>query len=176
MARTSHSRQPTYRKHKPSGQAVVTLYGKDHYLGHYGTKASKERYDCLIAEYLRNGRTMPRDQGLTVNEIILAYLHHAQEYYVNAAGATEVDNIKSACKVLRQVCGTALATQFGPVKLVAVRDGMLARGWCRTNVNHMVDRIKRMFKWGNVTRVDPWQHLRSPAIRDWPEEGHGRCS
>jgi hypothetical protein len=26
---------PTYRKHKRSGQAVVTLSGKDHYLGPY---------------------------------------------------------------------------------------------------------------------------------------------
>ena len=32
---------PGYRKHKASGQAVVTLNGRDHYLGPHGTKASK---------------------------------------------------------------------------------------------------------------------------------------
>jgi hypothetical protein len=41
---------PKYRKHKASGQAVVTLNGVEHYLGPHGTKASKTRYDRLIAE------------------------------------------------------------------------------------------------------------------------------
>jgi hypothetical protein len=47
---------PKYRKHRASGQAVVTLGGKDHYLGPYGTMASKIEYDCLIREFLANGR------------------------------------------------------------------------------------------------------------------------
>jgi hypothetical protein len=37
---------PRYRKHKPSGQAVVTLSGQDFYLGPHGTKASHAAYDC----------------------------------------------------------------------------------------------------------------------------------
>jgi hypothetical protein len=32
---------PKYRKHLASGQAVVNIAGTDHYLGPYGTKASK---------------------------------------------------------------------------------------------------------------------------------------
>jgi hypothetical protein len=39
---TSRFRVPSYRRHKPSKQAVVTLYGKDFYLGRYGTKESRE--------------------------------------------------------------------------------------------------------------------------------------
>ncbi len=38
MPRLSESSLPTYRKHRHSGQAVVTLSGEDHYLGPYGTK------------------------------------------------------------------------------------------------------------------------------------------
>ncbi len=45
-------RLPRYRRHKPSGQAVVTLSGQDYYLGPYGTKASKTEYDRLTAEWL----------------------------------------------------------------------------------------------------------------------------
>ena len=30
---------PKYRRHKASGNAVVTLDGQDHYLGRYGSKA-----------------------------------------------------------------------------------------------------------------------------------------
>jgi hypothetical protein len=38
---------PTYRRHKPTGQAVVTLCGKDHYLGKWNTAASKAEYNRL---------------------------------------------------------------------------------------------------------------------------------
>jgi hypothetical protein len=40
MPRLSNS-LPKYRKHRTSGQAVVTLHGRDLYLGPYNTKASK---------------------------------------------------------------------------------------------------------------------------------------
>jgi hypothetical protein len=48
MLSASPTRTPSYRKHKGSGQAVVTLNGKDHYLGRYGTRHSKDAYDRLI--------------------------------------------------------------------------------------------------------------------------------
>ena len=47
---------PKYRQHKQSGQAIVTLNGRDFLLGHYGTKASGAKYDRLIAEWLDRGR------------------------------------------------------------------------------------------------------------------------
>ena len=37
-------------------RAVVTLAGKDHYLGKYGTKSSKLLYDRLVGEWLAAGR------------------------------------------------------------------------------------------------------------------------
>lgn len=40
---------PAYRLHKPSGQAVVRLNAKDHYLGKFGTPESHALYDQLIA-------------------------------------------------------------------------------------------------------------------------------
>ena len=50
---------PSYRLHKPSGQAVVTLDGGDHYLGPYGSAASKREYERLIAKWLANNRSLP---------------------------------------------------------------------------------------------------------------------
>lgn len=38
---------PKYRKHRASGQAVVTLDGRDFYLGPHNTKSSKLEYDRL---------------------------------------------------------------------------------------------------------------------------------
>jgi hypothetical protein len=53
----SRGRIPTYRLHKPSGQAVVTISGRDHYLGNYGAVTSRAEYDRLIAERQANKST-----------------------------------------------------------------------------------------------------------------------
>ena len=42
-------RKPSYRLHKPSGQAIVTLSGKMHYLGEHNSPASLQAYERLIA-------------------------------------------------------------------------------------------------------------------------------
>ena len=55
-------RIPKYRLHKPSGQAVVTLSGRDFYLGRFETKASRAEYDRHIAEWLANGRRPPAEK------------------------------------------------------------------------------------------------------------------
>ena len=50
-------RLPSYRLHKPTGLAVVTIpidgRPKDFYLGPYGTPASKTEYAKLIDRYAR---------------------------------------------------------------------------------------------------------------------------
>ncbi|HOW72930.1 MAG TPA: hypothetical protein PKY77_20205 [Phycisphaerae bacterium] len=48
--------KPSYRHHKPSDQAVVTIDGKDFYLGPYDTPESRSKYDRLIAMWLAGGR------------------------------------------------------------------------------------------------------------------------
>ncbi|MDP1560834.1 MAG: hypothetical protein Q8M16_05515 [Pirellulaceae bacterium] len=55
MPRTSNL--PKYRNHKHSDQAIVTLSGRDHYLGPHGSTASVREYDRLIQEWLARGRT-----------------------------------------------------------------------------------------------------------------------
>ena len=43
---------PSYRLHKPSGRAVVTLNGRDHYLGPWNSPESSAEYDRLVGEWL----------------------------------------------------------------------------------------------------------------------------
>jgi len=71
---------PKYRKKSRPGsqpQAVVTLNGRDHYLGLYGSKASKVEYDLLVNQWLASGRSprfgLPEEQldEPTLNELIL---------------------------------------------------------------------------------------------------------
>lgn len=81
-SRKSASRIPSYRRHKPSGQAVLTLNGRDIYLGRWGIKASRAEYERLIGEWLVSGRSIGKvAQGSTVAELALAYWRHAIAYY-----------------------------------------------------------------------------------------------
>jgi len=52
MIHKRKARIPAYRLHKHSGQAVVTIRGRDNYLGQYGSESSRREYDRLIAEHL----------------------------------------------------------------------------------------------------------------------------
>ncbi len=47
----SPSRPPSYRLHRRTGQAVVTLVGRDIYLGKHGTPESREAYQRKIKEW-----------------------------------------------------------------------------------------------------------------------------
>ena len=73
-----HRRIPSYRRHKATGQAVVTIDGRDYYLGKHGTHASRREYERLIAKWLQSHQHDPPSQQIrtpgldpTVNELIL---------------------------------------------------------------------------------------------------------
>ncbi len=151
---------PSYRLHKASGQAVITLNGKDMYLGVYGNTESKAEYDRIIAEWLVNHRqdiaTPPTGiavenaaHDLTVNELFSAYWPFAIGYYVkNGQPTGEVENLRDAARPMIARYGQSAASQFGPLALEAVRQAMIEQGLCRRVINGRVNRIRRIFKWG----------------------------
>src|SRR3954464_312041 len=110
-------RPPRYRLHKPSGQAVVTLTGRDFYLGRYGTDESRTEYRRLTAEWLANQKAPLSPKGfgaadLTFNEFILSYLRYADGYYrKNGKTTSEPVNIKLALRPLRELYGHTLAKE-----------------------------------------------------------------
>ena len=57
-------RIPSYRLHRPSGQAVVTLNGRDRYLGEWNSESSKEEYDRVVGEWLAQSRLPLQRDGL----------------------------------------------------------------------------------------------------------------
>lgn len=149
---------PKYWKHKASGQAVVSLNGRDHYLGPHGTKASRTFYDRLITEWLTQGRRTsgPAVEETTVTVLCGRYLRFAKGYYLKAGKCTgTVPAIKSAIKYLRDWYGREAVSQFGPLALKAVRQKMVEEGLSRNYVNDHVARIKRMFKWGVAEQLVP---------------------
>ena len=50
---------PCYRLHRPSGRAVVTLNGKDVYLGAHDSPESRTEYQRVVGEWLAAYRTPP---------------------------------------------------------------------------------------------------------------------
>lgn len=150
---------PKYRKHKRSGQAVVTLSGKDHYLGPYGTHASRAEYDRLIGEWLAAGRCLPssrRGADLTVAEVAAAYWNYAKGYYRKDGQPTRsLDRVRLALRLLRTSYGPTLATDFGPLALQAIQRGLAAGHRCRRYCNYLTDAIKRMFKWAASQELLP---------------------
>ena len=121
MTGSSHSlaqkKLPGYLLHKATGQARVRINGNDHYLGPFGSEQSRVAYGNLIAKHasgvpidpFRSSSSDSDDPGLTINELVLAFMKHADGHYLKNGVATS----EIACIILR-----------------AARNEVLARRWC----------------------------------------------
>ena len=123
---------PSYRLHKATGQAVVTLNAKDFYLGPWKSVASRLEYDRLIAEWASNGRQLPStvDCGaLSIAELLAAYLTFAKTYYSRDGPPTsEYTCMKDAIRPVHTLYSRTAVQDFGPLALKAVRQTMIDRG------------------------------------------------
>lgn len=163
MARTPAHQLPSYRLHKAKGLAVVTLSGRDIYLGRYGSSESRKAYDRVVAEWLANGKqvlthTAEPDcsTGISIDELILAFMEFAKPYYVkNGEPTGEIRNIKDSLKPVTRLYGMEPVRRFSPSALKVVRQAMVDSGLCRNLVNMRVNRIRRMFKWGVENELVP---------------------
>lgn len=153
-------RTPSYRLHSASGQGIVSLSGRDHYLGKWNTAASRREYDRILAEWLQSGRRLAGrgadPDAVTVNEVMAAYLRFARTYYSRDGIPTrEVAHVEACLGAVRDLYGKAAAADFGPIALKAVRAKMIEKGHARKYVNGNVGRIKRVFKWAVENEMVP---------------------
>jgi integrase len=162
---------PQYRKHRASGQAVVTLNGRDHYLGPHGTKASRVEYDRLVIEYLSSGRSPSfgaAQHDLTVVELAAEYLQHAKAYY-GTAKTSEYHRLLPVIRLLRELYGRFAAVEFGPLQFKAIRQRCIDSDWSRSYVNANMRRLVRMFRWaaaeGKITATIPQGLAMIPGLR-----------
>jgi integrase len=160
-AASSHRRPPSYRHHKATGQAVVTLNNKDFYLGVFDSPESKEAYNRIVAEWLVSGRQLlPKDKSEkppTVAEIMAAFWLHAEGYYVGHDGkpTSELLVYQTALRPLVRLYGSQPARNFGPLALKAVREEMVKANWARSNINKQINRVRHMFKWAASQELVP---------------------
>jgi integrase len=168
MPKLTHS-LPKYCKHKATGQAVVTINGRDCYLGPHGTRASRREYRRLCNEWEATGRSPlydPRTSSVaasaqpsplvkpTVREVAAAYLRFARTYYGDGPNS-EVHRVKLAIKPLRELFGGTEADAFGPLRFKAVRQQLISKGHSRNGINATMRRLARVFKWAAGEELIP---------------------
>jgi integrase len=176
---------PSIRPHS-SGQARVTIEGKDYLLGKFGSPEAEEAYRRILAQWLaREGPFAPADEPITITEVIAGYWLYAEKYYGYDRDPKRGDcwNLKSTLGILRDLYGSTKAADFGPLDLRAVQGEMVRRGrklvrqhgqlvhrgWSRKLVNQQVSRIKQIFRWAVTEELVPpavWQGLLAvPGLR-----------
>lgn len=165
-------RVPKYRLNKTTGRAVVTICGKDHYLGKYNSKESKQAYKRLIAEWESTGRSTTfgsEPAKTTVAMLVNDFQEWSESYYPMNGKDSEAAQLYIATEWLAAYEDLPVS-QFGPLRLKAVRDAMvqatgkhgkpLSRGY----INGMVGRIIRMFRWGvenEIVEASTYQALKA---------------
>lgn len=170
-------RVPSYRLHKASGQAIVTIAGRDHYLGKHGTEASRRAYDALVGRWIAGGRAAVEepDRGATVVEVIEAFWTWAQGYYRKDGKPTsQISILRPALASLNQLYGDTPAAEFSPSRLKALRDSWVAEGASRSGANRRTSVVKQCFTWAVEHEMAPGSV--SHALRAVRELSYGRTT
>jgi len=141
---------PPLQVNDDTGQAYMTINGRDHILGSPGSEIAKAEHDRLMAEYRASGYSATYGLPLgnvTVAALISSYLAFARSYY-GPSNRSEWANMEAAVRRVRQLYGHCLAIDFGPLQLKAIRQLYIDDGGARTYINDRIKRIVRMFRWG----------------------------
>ena len=177
MARPRNGAVPSLRPHK-TGQARVTLNGRDFYLGTYGTPEAQAEYHALISRWLAGGRKSldslppvaapkatvdpgfllePAAPDLSLVELLAR--HIADLEATTGRPASEKDSpahrTLGVARKLMKTFGREEARSFGPLKLKMFRETLVASGLVRDGVNQAVSRIKAAFRWAASEELVP---------------------
>jgi integrase len=156
---------PSYRLHRPSGRAVVTIRGRDYYLGIFNSEESHKQYKQLIADLL-DGR-IPEQRHktkLTIAEAIERYTSHLVGSE-SRADRREVNNFKSAARFLEPDADRQL-DEFGPKIFKGLLIRFSEQNWNCTHCNQQGKRIKRMLRW--LVTEELYSAEKLAAVREVP--------
>jgi phage terminase large subunit-like protein len=171
---------PTYRRHKQSGQAIVTLTDgaggrRDVLLGKHGSADSRREYLRVISEWEAGGRRLTAataaGQTLSINELAIAFLRHAEGHYRRPDGTStnELTQFRYCLRWLRELYGHTPAVEFGPLALKAVRARLVDDGLSRGVVNQRIGRkrAKGAYWWSALYQQNPAPREGSAFNREW---------
>jgi integrase len=157
------TRIPSLRLHKSSGLAVVTLNGRDHYLGPHDAPDVQDRYNALVARWIAGGRrplgetdaTQPDGTpALTVEQMAGRYLAHVETAYRKRGKLTTYGvRVKRVLAALVRMYGPLPAAKFGRKEFASLRNlwveepGKGGQPRARVTVNYYADAIRQAFRW-----------------------------
>lgn len=178
------------RRYHLSGQSVVTIGGRDFYLGPHDSPESLARYAALVIFYQANELTLPDNfdpasldvqaaillgqlspqvaatnqskQPKMVRHITAAYRDHIAVKF--AETPAEIDRLTSVCNEIDEHDGDVPAVDYGPLKLQAQRQRWIDSGKARVYCNRLTNAVKRIWKHAvSQELVDSscWERLRS---------------
>ncbi len=142
-------RVPKLRLHKPTGQGVVTLSGKDFYLGRYDSAEARQLYAKLLPEWESTNRSITFGEPvecLTMAQIALSYLDYAKSYH--GTDSREYNHCRRAVKPISELYSNHSASQFGPAEFKACRQWWMSdANRTRQYVNKMAKYLLAVIKW-----------------------------
>ncbi|MEZ5963062.1 MAG: site-specific integrase [Planctomycetota bacterium] len=163
---------PSLRCHKATDRAFARVDGRNVYFGKWGTPLAVESYRRWVAEQIAgvdqadsrraSGGGESAEERLTVAGLVARYwrfIINTGRYTKNGVPTSERERVRQALDDLLAHYASVFVDEFGPRKLVALRDVMSVskRGGMRTRrtVNHQVMRVRRAFRWGAERELVP---------------------
>lgn len=150
MTSSKKPRIPKLIHHKHSDRARVRVNGIDHYLGPWGAPETEVAYRQFCARLLTSGSGVPKNI-VTVGELLEAYRNATAGEYKERQRL----KIRDTLQLVADLYAGTRVDEFGPAKLIAVRQNMIAKGWCRTTINQRVLIVRKAFRWGAALEMLP---------------------
>lgn len=176
MAANRTPRTPSYRLHKPTGQAFVEIEGKRHYLGKHELPETKQAYHRMVSEWIANGYRLPvAPEEVTIAEVCDAYLAHCKVYYRTQDGqpTSTLSECRQCANLVLGLYGDKKAVTFGPNALRAVRQKWIDDGLSISTINSYAGTIKQMFKWAASHEMIPVETYQALATLPGLRRGRG---
>jgi len=95
--------------------------------------------------------------GLTVAELLLAYLDFAERHYRTPDGrsTSEIYEVRVVIRALRELYAETPVSEFGPLALKSARQKWVNEGRSRTECNRRAGVVKRIIKWAVAEELAP---------------------
>ena len=148
---------PKLCRQKLRNRAFVREGGKKIYLGKWGEPATEAAYRAYINELTAPVPRLPANEEATITDLALAFLKAHRNYYVKDGRQTgQLARFKAALEFPLRLYPNDTVSEFGPRKLIAVRNAMEESGrYARTYINTLINCIRRVFRWGVENELVP---------------------
>lgn len=146
---------PKYRLFKARNKGFVEVNSKRQYLpGKYNSPESLKAYADFIKKLLSENcdpeNQFVVNESITVEILCVQFLDWAKSYYIKHGQPTGMYKRFQKCVVppLLDMYGKTPVSKFGPRALKHIRNKLINKNLCRTEINQRIKYIKQMFSWG----------------------------